>query len=111
MQKATAEEYRSSNLPDAASHEEKEADFLESLLPKQLSKQEIQDAVEGAYTSITKEKGLLANLDVQSELRIVNERLEAKNGKGLFSKGDIARVVTPLLQKDGFVKGGGKKRA
>jgi uncharacterized protein YqeY len=110
MQKATASEYRSSNLPDAASHEEKEADFLESLLPKQLSKQEIQEAVEATYANI-KAEGLLANLDVQSALRIVNERLQGKYGNGLFSKGDIAGVVMPLLQKDGFVKAGGKKRA
>jgi hypothetical protein len=65
------------------------------------------------YASI-KEEGLFGvegSVDVPGALRIVNERLEGKYGKALFTKGDIAGVVMPLLQKDGFFKGGGKKRA
>lgn len=67
--------------------------------------------MEVTYASI-KEEGLFGvegSVDVQSALRRVNERLEGKYGKGLFSKGDIAGAVMPLLQKDGFVRG--KKRA
>lgn len=110
MQKAAAAEYRSSGLPDAAQQEEQEATFLESLLPKQLSPEEIRDAVEGAYGR-AKEDGsiLLGRTDIQSTLKLLFERVEADKGSGAVTRGDIARIVMPLLQKEGFVKGGKKR--
>lgn len=75
-------------------------------------KPEIQSTVEAAYTAVKEEGALLSdgNADVQGAIKLVGEKLEANHGKGLFSKGDVAGVVMPLLQTDGLVKGGGKKR-
>jgi len=112
-QRAAAAEYRSLQLPDAAESEDKEAVFLETLLPKQLDQEQLRTLVVTTYISGMKD-GLFDSQgtgtpDVQSVLRIVMERVEEAHGKGSVAKGDVARLVMPLLQKDGLMKQGGEK--
>jgi len=50
------------------------------------------------------------SLDVPTMLKMMTERVEEAHGKGSVSKGDIASVVMPLLQRDGVLKGSKKAK-
>lgn len=109
--RAAAAEYRTSQLADAAETEDQEAAFLETLLPKQLDRDQLRDTVQQIYSAAIKDGTFVSEepSDVQTILKVITERVEDVHGKGSVSKGDIASIMMPLLQKDGFMKQSGKK--
>lgn len=112
QQRAAAAEYRSSNLLDTAELEDQEAAFLETLLPKQLDRDQLRETVLETYATAMKDGvfGGEGPLDVPTMLKILTERVEVTHGKVSVSKGDIASVVMPLLQRDGALKGSKKDK-
>jgi uncharacterized protein YqeY len=111
-QKATAAEYRSSNLSEAAELEDQEAAFLETLLPEQLDREQLRETVVETYMAAMKDGsiGTEGSSDVQAILKTITECVEATHGKGSVSRGDIAGLVMPLLQRDGVLKGSKKSK-
>jgi len=110
--KSAAAEYRSSSLLDAAELEDQEAAFLEGLLPKQLDREQLREIVTEAYSTAMKDGvfGGEGSPDVPAILKIMTERVGDAHGKGSVSKGDIASVVLPMLQREGVLKGSKKAK-
>ncbi|PVG01816.1 hypothetical protein CPB86DRAFT_726943 [Serendipita vermifera] len=110
--RTAATEYRSSNLIESAENEEREAAFLESLLPRQLTEEETAEAIRVAFAQ-AKEDGTLSPgtpTDVKTALRVLSESIERATGKGAVESGTISTIALPLLQKEGVVNIGGKKK-
>jgi len=65
-----------------------------------------------AYTTAMKDGLLRAEgpLDVPVVLKMITERVEGTHGKRSVSKGDVAGLVMPWLQRDGLLKGGKKTK-
>ncbi|CAG8538328.1 11348_t:CDS:10 [Acaulospora colombiana] len=109
--RTAATEYRSSNLIDSAENEEREAAFLESLLPRQLTEEETAEAIRVALAQAKKDGTLSTETptDVKTALRVLSEGIEKAKGKGAVESGTISTIALPLLQKEGVVSMGKKK--
>lgn len=105
--KAAAEEYRSSNLVETAENEEREAAYLESILPRQLDEAQLRAAIESAYAEIRSDESLFPadkNPNPKAIVERISELVGASHGKGSFSGGSVFSIVMPMLSKDGVIK-------
>ncbi|KAG8830038.1 hypothetical protein FRC20_008507 [Serendipita sp. 405] len=98
--KTAAKEYRESGLESTAEVEEKEAAYLSSILPKEISGEQLRSEVTGLYTK-GKETGVFEPGDkskIPTILAQIVESLEKEHGKGSIATGEVARILMPLIQ-------------
>ncbi|KAG8775108.1 hypothetical protein FRC15_000775 [Serendipita sp. 397] len=98
--KTAAKEYRGSGLESTAEVEEKEAAYLSSILPKEISGEQLRSEVTRQYTE-GKETGVFEPGDkskIPTILTQIVESLEKEHGKGSIATGEVARILMPLIQ-------------
>jgi uncharacterized protein YqeY len=89
---------------ELAEKEEKEAQIITSLLPPQLSKEEVGANVASLYEEL---KGANAFEGVSTPLQaidVVVPAFQSKYGKRSCPTGDIRAALMPLLTKDGLLQ-------
>jgi len=94
---------------ELAENEEKEVQMITSLLPPQLSKEEVVVNVTLLYEEL---KGANAFRDVSAPPRaidIIVSAFQTKFGKRSTPTGDIKAALMPLLTKDGLLQKSKKK--
>jgi len=94
---------------ELAENEEKEAQIITSLLPPQLSKEEVSDYMASLYEELKEANAFEGISTPPQAIGIVVSAFQNKFGKRSVPTGDIKAALMPLLSKDGLFQRSKKK--